>query len=128
MTDLEVKRRVRDRDGHACTKCGMSATGHRVKYGCDLDVHRTVPGSEYTVDGCVTLCRGCHGPEPKRPRKTYPNGTKVVQLKTEWLPVLSKLAGKRTQPLLWYLMSLADADAKANGLEIPNLPWNRKSG
>lgn len=44
--------------------------------GKQLDVHRTSPGSVYSTDPgvCVTLCRSCHGPKPKRPRGTYPNG------------------------------------------------------
>ena len=30
-----------------------------------LDVHRIVPGSTYTVNGCVTLCRPCHRLKPR---------------------------------------------------------------
>ena len=67
MTDIDIKAAVRDRDGYRCTKCGMTAAEHRERYrGRTLDVHRLSPGSEYTVEGCVTLCRKCHGPEPKQ--------------------------------------------------------------
>jgi hypothetical protein len=38
--------------------------------GRRLDVHRLTPGSPYSVEGCVTLCRACHGPERKLPYKT----------------------------------------------------------
>lgn len=60
-----VKRAVRDRDGQACTKCGIAIQEYRERCDRELDVHRLTPGSVYTVDGCVTLCRACHGPEPR---------------------------------------------------------------
>jgi hypothetical protein len=61
----QVKRAVRKRDGYCCTKCGMTNAEHLKRYGSQLEVHRLEPGSAYTVDGCVTLCKGCHGAEPK---------------------------------------------------------------
>jgi hypothetical protein len=64
---LTVKAAVRERDGYRCTDCGMTNEEHRVQYGKSLDVHRLVPGSAYTPDGCVTLCRKCHASKPKRP-------------------------------------------------------------
>ena len=70
MDEWSVKAAVRARDGNKCTDCGMTAEDHRKTYGKGLDVHRVVPGSQYTVAGCVTLCRRCHGPKPKLPR-TY---------------------------------------------------------
>lgn len=70
MNVLEIKAAVRARDGHCCTECGMSVADHLDAYGKDLDVHRTTPGSEYSLEPgvCVTLCRRCHGPKPRRPR------------------------------------------------------------
>jgi DNA-binding XRE family transcriptional regulator len=63
-----VKRAVRERDGHACTQCGMTDDEHRDQFGRGLEIHRLTPGSIYTVEGCVTLCQPCHGPQPRRPR------------------------------------------------------------
>jgi 5-methylcytosine-specific restriction endonuclease McrA len=64
-TDTEVKEAVRLRDGMCCKECGMTDAEHVRYYGRTLDVHRINPGSEYTVDGCVTLCRMCHRSKPK---------------------------------------------------------------
>lgn len=65
MTELEVKAAVRARDGNRCTECGMTFEEHEQRYGSDLDVHRLTPRSRYTLEGCVTLCKSCHGPKPK---------------------------------------------------------------
>lgn len=62
----DVKRAVRERDGFCCTSCGVTNDESRDRFGRGLDVHRRVPGSLYTVDGCVTLCTSCHGPQPRR--------------------------------------------------------------
>lgn len=59
-----IKATVRKRDGHVCTKCGLTNDEHRLKYGRVLDVHRISPGSAYSVDGCLTLCQDCHRREP----------------------------------------------------------------
>lgn len=70
MTELEIKAAVRLRDGYRCTLCGMTAAEHVALYGRGLDVHRVVPGSVYNQEGCITVCRPCHGRLPKRPRGT----------------------------------------------------------
>lgn len=64
MKATGVKKLVRERDGHRCTKCGMTGQRSVEKYGRILDVHRIEPGSKYTVDGCETICRSCHTKEP----------------------------------------------------------------
>lgn len=61
----------------------MTHTQHLARYGKKLDVHRVVPGSPYTVDGCVTLCRECHGPKPKSKRGSRPRKCLVVRLTPE---------------------------------------------
>jgi hypothetical protein len=70
MSLLKLKAAVRARDNHCCTRCGMTADQHRARYHRTLDVHRTTPGGPYTVEGCITLCQRCHGPQPRRPRRT----------------------------------------------------------
>ena len=66
---LILKAAVRQRDGMRCTKCGLTNEEHKARYkGKSLHVHRTTPGSAYTMEGCITLCFVCHAPEPKRAR------------------------------------------------------------
>jgi hypothetical protein len=62
---VKLKALVRQRDGMRCTKCGMTAIEHRHRYGRALDVHRLDPRSRYTLEGCATVCRRCHGKLPK---------------------------------------------------------------
>jgi hypothetical protein len=62
----KVKAKVRKRDRWKCKACGMTNAEHLKKYGTSLHVHRIVPGSKYTIGGCVTLCMACHGPQPRR--------------------------------------------------------------
>lgn len=64
---LMIKAAVRKRDGQKCVDCGMTNDKHTEKYGRSLHVHRTAPGSEYTAEGCETLCYKCHGSKPKSP-------------------------------------------------------------
>lgn len=66
MSTIKLKASVRERDGRACTKCGLPNDEHQKRNGRSLDVHRKNPGSPYTPEGCVTLCRKCHGQEPRR--------------------------------------------------------------
>jgi 5-methylcytosine-specific restriction endonuclease McrA len=71
---IRVKAAVRKRDGHRCVRCGLTNEQSLARTGRQLDVHRTTPGSPYSVRTgvCETLCRTCHGPEPRRPRGTGP--------------------------------------------------------
>lgn len=66
MAKASVKQQVRDRDG-MCVDCEITAAEHMAKYQDQLDVHRLVKGSKYTLQGCVALCRQCHA---RRHRKT----------------------------------------------------------
>lgn len=63
----ELKRLVRERDGMKCTRCGTTNAAHLENHGKSLHVHRLEPGGFYAFDRCVTLCYGCHGPEPRSP-------------------------------------------------------------
>lgn len=60
MSVAKVKRAVRDRDGNKCVDCDLNNFDHLVIFGRGLHVHRLVPESPYTVEGCVTLCTPCH--------------------------------------------------------------------
>jgi hypothetical protein len=61
----QIKAAVRARDGH-CTECGLSNQEHVSLCGKQLHVHRVQPGSPYSVEGCVSLCKNCHAKAPKR--------------------------------------------------------------
>jgi hypothetical protein len=80
LSVLEVKALVRHRDGYACTDCGMTAEQHLERFGRNLDVHRVVPGSEYTLPGCVTLCRPCHDRKPKSPKGSRPRTHRLMAI------------------------------------------------
>jgi hypothetical protein len=64
----KLKAAIRLRDGMRCVVCDLTNEEHLAKFGRQLDVHRTSPGSVYTLDGCVTVCRPCHGGLPRTPR------------------------------------------------------------
>lgn len=63
-----VREQVRARDECRCTECGMSQDNHRKQFGTRLHVHRIIPGTQYTMENCVTLCQPCHGPKPHSKR------------------------------------------------------------
>lgn len=77
MNVSELKNAVRKRDGYRCTRCRMTNNKHLTTYGKCLDVHRLTPGGPYTIDGCITICRSCHGPLPKSKRSV----SRIVHLK-----------------------------------------------
>ena len=58
---------VRERDGMKCVKCGLTNGESVARCGRQLDVHRVISGSLYTVDGCISECKTCHGKLPRRP-------------------------------------------------------------
>jgi hypothetical protein len=60
MNEDDIKTSVRERDGYRCVDCGMGHQLHREQFGRGLQVHRLAPGSPYTIEGCITLCRPCH--------------------------------------------------------------------
>lgn len=77
MSITATKAAVRYRDGHACTKCGMTVDQHRARYERNLEVHRLIPNSAYTLEGCVTLCKACHRKQHRRP----PRDTVVIRVR-----------------------------------------------
>jgi cytochrome c553 len=94
---FEVKALVRHRDGYRCQECGVTARQHVRKYKKTLDVHRLVPGSRYTIKGCITLCRKCHGPQPKSPNGKGPG--LFAMLPEELKARLDRLAEHRSRKL-----------------------------
>ncbi len=65
LSELDLKAKVRERDGFKCRDCGKTQDQHIEETGKILDVHRVIPGMEYLEFWCVTLCRTCHGSKPK---------------------------------------------------------------
>jgi hypothetical protein len=64
--ELKIKDAVRERDKYRCRACCMSDKAHRKQYGRGLEVHRVLPGSAYSLEGCITLCASCHDEQPTR--------------------------------------------------------------
>lgn len=66
-TLLFLKQAIRERDGFRCQKCGISEK----ELGRGLDVHRIVPGSEYSLSRkkCISLCTSCHRKMERRVRR-----------------------------------------------------------
>jgi hypothetical protein len=102
-TDFDVKERVRQRDGYACAECGMTNAAHLERWGKSLEVHRIQPGSEYTDEGCVTLCKTCHGPKPRRPWGSVPKNYRTLTLDAEAADVIRALAEAGDRPFRWEL-------------------------
>jgi hypothetical protein len=97
----DIKSLVRERDGMCCTKCGMTNAEHLEEHGQSLHVHRTQPGSLYTLEGCVTLCVSCHGPEPKRASGEGPSaeGKRFVRLAPDVFAAMKAVALEGNRPL-----------------------------
>jgi hypothetical protein len=81
---LAIKRRVRQRDGMRCVRCGKPNAKAIEETGRSLHVHRIVRGSEYAEDGCLTLCVDCHvddhradPPKGGRPKSRNPKSVRV---------------------------------------------------
>lgn len=58
-----VRRRVLDRDGHACRFCGTTDDEHRQEHDAGLHVHHIIPeadGGEDEPENLITVCCRCH--------------------------------------------------------------------
>jgi hypothetical protein len=95
LPPVEIKALARHRDGYQCVDCGMTAEDHIERFGRNLDVHRIVPGSAYTLLGVQTLCRTCHEKKPKSARgiRIVPIGELSFSLPADLASRLDKAAG-----------------------------------
>lgn len=105
----------------------MTSEQHQEVYARELDVHRIVPGSLYTVEGCVTLCRSCHGPQPRR-KKGQPdlaNGDRHRHPLVSFRPdhgirhALQRLADQQRRSLSQMAVLLLEEALAAKGLWPP---------
>lgn len=94
VTVDDIKKAARRREGYKCADCGMTNEDHINFYDRQLDVHRLVPGSEYTIDGCVTVCKKCHG---KRHRKINASGWQ----RPASSPLGRRYIGVHLEPIMW---------------------------
>lgn len=113
----EIKTLVRYRDGYSCTECGMTAAEHFAEYGRNLEVHRIIPGSEYSFEGCVTLCRPCHKDKPKSPRGKRSN--RLVRVKERIIAQVRLLAAERETDLTQMINDLVIESLERRGFWPP---------
>jgi 5-methylcytosine-specific restriction endonuclease McrA len=99
MTPLEVKAVVRYRDGYRCTRCGMTNEDHIRDHGRSLDVHRIVPGSAYTLEGCETVCRACHSKMPRRDWGTVERTHRHFRFSGEFARLIREYAKKKEESI-----------------------------
>lgn len=114
-----IKKQVRSRDGMRCTECGMTNGQHVERFGFSLDVHRIVPGSPYTMDGCRTVCRPCHGLLPKRAKGQGDTVGWVIRVRAEHHAVMKRLARKNRRTLLAEVMIALDRHIVDEGFTPP---------
>jgi hypothetical protein len=113
---LRVKAAVRERDGMRCTHCGMTNRKHKARYaGKSLHVHRTMPGSDYSLAGCVTLCFRCHGPMPKLPPGSRGKTNKMVRLHDDVYQAMKGLVRGKGRALTREVWRALEAHLKAQG-------------
>lgn len=120
----KIKTVVRERDGFCCTVCGMTDEQHREKYRKTLDVHRKAPGSVYTVDGCVTICQSCHGPQPRRKKGQRDLGNPhacQIALPVALYDALKTYAASKSDEDYTYTVAVAGRKAVRTFLEAQGL-------
>lgn len=130
MNEPQIKAAVRKRDGHKCTRCGMTNQESLEVFRRSLDVHRLTPGAPYTVEGCVTLCRACHGPEPKLPhgegaRRLHEQGKPIpvaFRLSCEHIRTLQSLAKRHRRTLTEEAKIAFEEYFAKHGIRLPEEP------
>ncbi len=112
---LAIKVAVRERDGMKCTACGMTNEEHLATSGDSLHVHRVRPGSLYSVAGCVTLCRHCHGKAARRRDgeiELEDHANRMVRMDPDLHAALKALAAKNDRTLTAELRRACEAHLK----------------
>ena len=124
MTAVRVKELVRERDGDRCAHCGMVAVVHMMRWGRALEVHRIVPGSIYTVAGCVTLCKDCHEEMPTRQRGEPDAETEgiTVRIPIKYKPLLQRMAKEQGVSITQVAMDALTAYYKKLGFGDTGTP------
>lgn len=98
-----VKALVRDRDGYCCTQCKLTNEQHILQTGRQFEVHRVQPGSDYAIDGCITLCKTCHGPQPKSLRGSGNNKYRLTQIPLSIYQQIVQIARQEFRPVSWQI-------------------------
>jgi len=111
-----VKKAVRKRDGHKCTECGMTREESRARFGRTLDVHRLIPGSRYTLSGCVTLCRECHKTKPKLKRRQRSETPRRIGIRADLAKALALMAKRNNRPVRMEFNRIMRMAAQAAGV------------
>jgi hypothetical protein len=62
----------------------------------------------------------------KKPSGSHQAKRVGVNVPAEWHALARKLAADQRQPVLWYLMSLLQAEAAKKGYEVPSAPWDEQ--
>lgn len=122
---------VRERDGYKCTQCGVTDDEHVARYGRRTEVHRIVPGSLYSLKGCVLLCRDCHYPQPRRKRGVKDKENKQreitvslgknphVVLRGRYRDAVAGLAAATGQTPIQVLLAALNKQLQSEGIEPP---------
>jgi hypothetical protein len=119
----QIKAAVRARDGR-CTGCGLSNQEHVALCGRQLHVHRVQPGSPYSLEGCVCLCKNCHAKAPKRKRGKDDLDSRgdMVRMPFDYHKLLKVLSRRHSRSLTAELKLALDDYFQKYGLEPPPKP------
>lgn len=63
----------------------------------------------------------------KRKGGVHKTPRQAVQIPVPWVGVARKIAIKRQQPMMWYLVALLGEAAKKEGItDLPKFPWDEE--